>query len=237
MVLTLVGLGLFAGSLTTVAGVGGGQLLILALAALFDPGVALVVSAPALLLGTAHRVALYRREIDWSFSRPFIAGAFPAATAGGLLAVTLPSLLISILLVVSTSFAVARAAGWIVIRPPRAALPVAGLGIGLLCATSSGASLLLTPILLCTGSSGTPYIATGAVCMAAMHIGRLMGYGVGGWLGAATTTMSLLVATAILIGNLIGDRLRGHIPAVATPWIEHGTLAACVLLAVVQLGH
>ena len=50
-------LGVLAGALTTVAGLGGGMLLIYALAALGDPHVALAATAPALLVGNLHRLA------------------------------------------------------------------------------------------------------------------------------------------------------------------------------------
>jgi uncharacterized membrane protein YfcA len=235
MGLPLIGLGIFAGTLTTVAGLGGGQLLVLALAALVGPREALAISAPALLLGNLHRVLMYRRDVDWRVGRLYAAGALPAAAAGGLAAVALPLWVLEVLLCGSTVFAVARAAGWIEIRPPARALPLAGAGIGVLCATSTGAGLLLAPLLLSTGLTGARYIGTGALCAAAMHVGRIGGYAAGGSFGGELLGSSALVAAAILLGNVAGDRLRGRLPGAAAPWIEHGTLAACVLLAVLQL--
>src|SRR5262245_39059853 len=153
-VVPLIGLGLVAGTLTTIAGLGGGQLLVLALAAFIGPRDALIVSAPALLLGNLHRILLYRDHLDLRLGRRFAAGAVPGAIAGGMLAVALPSWFLQTLLIGSTAFAIARAVGWINLRPPTAALPVAGAGIGAFCATSSGAGLLLAPLLLSTGLSG-----------------------------------------------------------------------------------
>lgn len=235
MVVPFIGLGIFAGTLTTLAGLGGGQLLILALASLIGPREALVISAPALLIGNLHRIVLYREHLDWSVGRRFIAGALPAAALGGMLAIALPTWVLQGLLIGSAVFAIARAAGWIDLRPPAAALPVAGAGIGAFCATSSGAGLLLAPLLLSTGLTGSKYIATAALCAAAMHVGRLAGYGAGGSFGLASLGSSAIVAAAILLGNFAGDRLRERIPPRAEPWIENGTLAACVTLAIVQI--
>ena len=60
----VVPLGIFAGALTTIAGIGGGLVITLVLAAVWEPHLALAVSAPALLLGNVHRLLLLRAEID-----------------------------------------------------------------------------------------------------------------------------------------------------------------------------
>src|SRR5688572_1452872 len=56
-------LGIAAGFLTTVAGMGGGLLLVTALAVVWGPHVALPVTSLALLVGNLHRLALYRRHL------------------------------------------------------------------------------------------------------------------------------------------------------------------------------
>src|SRR5690349_10895588 len=78
-----VSLGLLAGALTTVAGLGGGMLLLLALATLGEPHEALAVTAPALLVGNLHRLWMGRRELDRETALPLVAGALPGALVGG----------------------------------------------------------------------------------------------------------------------------------------------------------
>jgi uncharacterized membrane protein YfcA len=230
----LVPLGLAAGALTTVAGLGGGQLLVLALAALFGPRTALAASAPALFAGNLHRYALYRAHEQRRVARSFAAGAVPGSLLGGLAAVGLPTWLIQTLLVATTALAIARKLGRFEWRPRTSAFGPAGFAIGAICATSSGAGLLLGPLLLATGLTGAPYVATSSFCAASLHLGRLVGYGLGGLMTRATLEASLVLAVAILAGNLLGDRLRRHIGARASSWIEHGTLAACVALAAIS---
>ena len=94
-IVVIILLGLMAGVVTTVAGLGGGMMLMLCLAMLIDPLSALVISAPALLVGNAHRVMMYRREIVWPLSGRLILGAVPGSFAGGLLAVSMPPMLIT----------------------------------------------------------------------------------------------------------------------------------------------
>lgn len=60
----LVPLGLIAGALTTLAGLGGGLMLVGTLSLLYDPRLALAITAPALLVGNLHRATMYRTFID-----------------------------------------------------------------------------------------------------------------------------------------------------------------------------
>jgi uncharacterized membrane protein YfcA len=231
----LVALGVPAGMLTTIAGLGGGQLLVLALAAVHGPRAALAISAPALLAGNLHRFLMYRRAADHRAALSFAAGALPASLVAGWLAVALPPLVLSILLAGSTLLAIARAAGVIHLRARRETFPIAGAAIGALSAASSGGGLLLAPLLLSTGLGGAAYSATASLCASALHVGRLTGYAAGGSLTTETLGASAVLALAIFAGNRAGDGARRYVPRRAEPWIEHGTLLACVALGVFGL--
>jgi hypothetical protein len=230
--LGLLPLGLAAGILTTVSGLGGGQMLVLVLSVIWDPRRALVTSAPALLLGNLHRLVIYRKHIDRPIALAFVAGALPGALAGGLLAVTLPLWLMHVFLISATLIAVAKAFGLWSFKPPAAAITPVGLGIGAVCATSSGAGLLTSPVLLSAGLTGRAYVATSACAAAAMHIGRLSGYGAGGLVGVRDLAHSAVLACAILAGNHLGERVEKKIGERTHLWLDHGTLVACVALAV-----
>ena len=60
----IVVLGLLAGVLTTVSGMGGGLLVVFVLSWALGPKAALVVSTAALLVGNVHRAWLYRASVD-----------------------------------------------------------------------------------------------------------------------------------------------------------------------------
>jgi uncharacterized membrane protein YfcA len=231
----LLPLGLFAGALTTVAGLGGGMFLVLVLAAIEGPRAALAISAPALLAGNVHRLFLFRRDFRKDVGLAFATGALPGSLVGGLLAVSLPEWFIHGLLATTTGLAIARALGWWSWKPhPRTLAPI-GFAIGVFCATSSGAGLLVAPVLLSTGLAGNAYVACGSFVAATMHAGRLSGYVLGGSFSADMIQTSALLAVAILAGNQIGERVRRHLHGRASTWIEHGTLVACVTLAVLGL--
>lgn len=232
LVALLLPLGVLAGALTTVAGLGGGMLLLLALSLVAGPAEALAITAPALLAGNLHRLVVHRREVDRRVAGAFALGALPGSIAGGALAVAMPPGALQMLLIAATALAVARALGLISFRPPAAALTPAGFGIGAAGATSGGAGLLVSPLLLSAGLTGTAYIATGAAAGVTMHLGRLVAYGAGGLVTRGSLLSSAALAAAILSGNLLGERARRRLDAERSRRIEVGVLVGCVALAV-----
>src|SRR5689334_20783752 len=107
MPLLMLLLGLGAGVLTTIAGQGGGLVLLLACSAIFGPHAALAVTAPALLMGNLHRAFMLRAYVDRKVALRVIAGALPGALVGGLLSGVIPSWALRVLLVGMTGLAIA----------------------------------------------------------------------------------------------------------------------------------
>lgn len=228
-------LGVLAGGLTTVAGLGGGVLLVLALSLATSPAEALAVSSPALLVGNLHRLVVGRREVDRTIARSLALGALPGSALGGLLTVAVPSVVLEALLVVTTALALARTFGYLSFKPGARALLPAGFGIGAVTATSGGGALVLAPLLLATGLTGARYVATAAAVAVAIHVGRLLGYGAGGLITRETLLAAGVLAVAIVVGNALGQRLRRHIDAAAGARLELGVLLVCVALALAGL--
>ena len=233
--LVLVVLSLLAGAITTVAGMGGGLVLLLGLSFVLDPLVALMTTGPALLVGNLHRIALYREHVQRPLALRLVLGAAPGALIGGLVAVALPETLLRGAMVVLALFATAKVAlGWR-FTPPAGALVPGGAAIGFVTATSGGGGLISGPLLLASGLSGRPYVATGAVAAATVHVFRLTGYGAAGSLEWGVLAMGLVGAVCIATGNLLGERLRGFIPEHVVPRLEVGVVLACLGLALAGL--
>lgn len=225
-------LGVLAGLLTTIAGLGGGILLQVALSLSLGPRVALAITAPALLIGNLHRAILYRAHIDRGVARSFVIGALPGSVVGGLAAVVMPVWAIHGLMLAMTSLAVARYAGLWRWRPSARVMVPAAAGIGGISATSGGAGLLVSPLMLSTGLTGEAYISTVAVSAVAMHTGRLLAYGAGGLVTARTLAYGAGLTVAILVGNTLGARARRVIPESAGPRLELAVLLVATALAV-----
>jgi uncharacterized membrane protein YfcA len=233
--LFLPALGLAAGALTTVAGMGGGISLVLALSLLSDPATALAACAPALLVGNAHRLAAHIDHVDRRIALAVSSGALPGSVAGGFLAAALPTAWLQALLFVGTALAVLRALGLLKLTAPSSALVPAGFGIGAASATTSGAGLLMGPLLMASGLTGEAYIATGAFVSIAMHVGRLFAYGASGLLSSATLVIAGILMVSILGGNVLGERIRKRITPKVGARIELATLVGCVALALLGL--
>lgn len=237
MVFWLCGLGLFAGVLTTVAGLGGGMLLVLSLSLLHGPHEALSMTAPALLLGNGHRLFLFRGKLDRIIGTRFVMGALPGSVAGGFMMVLLPGILLKVLMAGMVLLAVARARGWTRLEVPAMWMVPAGFGIGALAATAGGAGLLVAPLFMAAGLKGERYVSTCAMASLSMHIGRLLAYGIGGLYTPEIVKEALLLAVFILAGNSVGVWLKRRLLEKTSEHIEVFALLGCGVLAVCGVGR
>ncbi len=246
MQLFLLAMGVLAGALTTVAGLGGGILLTLALSFTMTPAEALALTSPALLVGMLHRAHLNRRAIDRRVAAAFAIGAFPGSVVGGALLPAIPAGMLRVLLVGAAASGVvqairrrrapAREAARAERRGAAAAwIAAAGFGIGAVGATIGSAGLMVGPLLLSTGLTGAAYVATAAAAGVSMHVGRILAYGAGGLITPATLPWTAALTAANVAGNLLGDVARRRLGAELGARIELGVLVACVALAVLGL--
>lgn len=225
-------LGVVAGALTTIAGIGGGLVITLVLAVVWEPHAALAVSAPALLMGNVHRLWLLRAEVDREAAVLLAAPALVGALAGGLVAAVLPEAVLRWLLVVVTVLAILRELGYAWLPGARPWLVGGGVLVGVTTATSGAGGLLLGPLMLAAGLRGLTFIATGAVVGTTMHVAQAIAFGSTGMLGAGRLPVALVLGVAILAGNVAGRRLRPRVGERASHRLTWGTLVAGVVLAV-----
>ena len=228
--LALVGLG--AGALTTLAGLGGGLFMTLILSAMWDPATALAVAAPALLVGNLQRVWMYRAAINPKLSWTFVAGAAPGALFGGFLAVGLPEGVLRWLLVIVAVIAVLREFGVFSWRPgPKSILP-ASFAMGTVTATTGGGGLLLGPLLLASGLRGEQFVATASMVALSVHITRIGAYGAGGLIDSNVLAASALLGLCIVVGNLAGAWGRRFFSEERGTWLTYAVLFTGIVCAV-----
>jgi uncharacterized membrane protein YfcA len=233
----LAPLGLAAGILTTIAGLGGGFLLLVAMSLLSDPMTALAATSPALLASNAHRGFLFRQHVSRRVALPFALGAAPGGIAGGLLAGSLPPHALHAIMVGVALLGITRALGWWSLRVPPAAIAPAGFFVGAMTGTSGGAGILAGPVLLASGLRGDPYVATIAVAAVAMHSGRLGAYVASGEVTRSTLVMAAVLFVALAAGNLVGRRIRSWFAEATKLRVEIAALVACVLLSLIGVGR
>lgn len=227
----LVALGILAGVVTTVAGMGGGMLLVLALSAgSGDPLFAVAVTTPALLVGNLHRVGLFRRDIDWRRALLFMGAAGPGAFVGGALALGLPPWLLQVGMAAAAGLAVSRYTGLTGFTLPSTALVPSGFGIGV-ASTAGGAGALAGPLLLSTGLSGPAYLATMSLGSLSMHLGRLLAFGADGLLTPSLWQSAGILAACLVVGNQLGRQARVRLGERRVATVEVATAVGLVTLA------
>jgi uncharacterized protein len=228
-------LGLVAGILTTLAGMGGGLFLLIALGLIYGPHVALAVTTPALLISNLHRAWLFRADVDWRLARLVAIGVMPGAILGAVILPALPEVVVAALFTASTAFALLRATGRVTLAPKPGWITTYAVAIGALAATSGGAGMLIAPLVLSSGTLGAGYVATVAIGAVAMHLARVIGYGTVGLLVAAQLVDAGVILAGLLAGNLVGRRLRGRIGRTAERRIELGALLVANFFAILAV--
>jgi uncharacterized membrane protein YfcA len=237
MTYLLLALGLSAGILTTIAGAGGGMLLVLSLSLVLGPKAALSTSVPALFVGNVHRAFSYRARIERRAAVPIVRGALPGSLLGGAFAVSVPSVALEVLLAVMTALLVLRAFRLFTWTPPASALTPSGFFIGALSATAGGAGFLVSGVLLSLGLTGEPYVATSAAIALSVHAGRIVSYAATGMFSGEVLRHAAITTVAVVFGNALGGRARRLFEGEATRRIEYGTLVVCGVLAVLGIVH
>ncbi|MFT4625178.1 MAG: putative membrane protein YfcA [Myxococcota bacterium] len=233
--MAIIGLGLLAGIVTTLAGMGGGMVLVLGLALFMDPTVALAASGPALLLGNGHRLWMYFAELNRPIAWPYALGGIPGALIGGLLLGVVPTVWVQVAMLMVALAATAKVlAGW-AWRPPAGALVPGGFAVGFTASTAGGGGLIAGPMLLASGLTGRSYVATAAAGAIAVHLGRMVGYGASGVLSTSALQLGVGLAALVMVGNGLGERIRQQLDASAVGRLERGVVLGCLGLATVGL--
>lgn len=92
--------------------------------------------------------------------------------------------------------------------------------------------MLVGPLYLSLGLSGTAYVATVAVSGVAMHLGRMLGYAAGGMFTREILPTAFVLMLGLVGGNLIGKHIRAAVSKETEVRIELGALCVATVLAV-----
>lgn len=229
----LLAAGVVAGLLTTVAGLGGGILLIAGLSLFWPPALVLAVTAPALMVGNLTRMWSLRQAIDWRVVGLFCLAAVPTALAGSLVAAQMPERLLKLaiaLFLLGFVIHEIRGKGKSVVVSGQAWLSVVGGAMGgFLSAVTGGGAFVSTPFFLRYGLEKTVLVATSAACMAAVHLTKVVGFSAGQMLTLATLVTSAWLAVGIAGGNVLGARVLNRMDSVTFKRVLLGGLVLASL--------
>jgi len=229
----LAAIGVAAGFSTTISGVGGALIALAATSLLMPSRAALAVTSAALLIGSVHRVWIYRRDIAAGLALRLGGGIVAGALAGAPLVTRLPELALRVALVVVSALAIAAALAELVVRLSPRAMIASGFAIGVIGASAGGAALLIGPVLQAVGARGVRYIATCAAIAAIFNLARIAGYFTAGLYAPTMGGDVAMLAGACIVGNLLGAIVRRRISVRVTRGIELGAPVIALVLALV----
>ncbi|MFI7416562.1 sulfite exporter TauE/SafE family protein [Nonomuraea sp. NPDC049684] len=218
--------------LSSVGGVGGGVLMLIAFTALFGLQVALPIHTLTQLASNGGRAwfnrhAVQRRVIAW-----YALGAVPFALTGGLL---LPYVPVEPLKRVLGGFLIVTLL-WRRFRPPRAVpgdrtFAAVGAGCGLASALFGASGPVAAPFFLVKGFIGSAYIGTEAAASLVVQLTKIVAYGAGSLLSAHVLHLGLALTPAVVAGAWLGRRTVARMHARALVLVtEAGVAVAATLL-------
>jgi uncharacterized protein len=206
----LVGLAGFTSALTAIAGIGGGVIMLAAMASLLPPAAVIPVHAVVQLGSNAGRMLVMRQWVDTTRLVPFILGSIVGIAIGGSLAINLPGEALRLVLGLFILQTI-----WLPIAA-MAAIKGRGLALGgaiasfltmLVGATGPYVSAILRPLGL--GKEGL--IATHAAAMTAQHGLKMLAFGLLGFAFAPWLPLVAAMIAAGFLGTLVGRHWLGRL--------------------------
>lgn len=205
-----MGLAGLTSALTAIAGIGGGVIMLAAMASLLPPAAVIPVHAVVQLGSNVGRTAIMRRWVDRARLVPFLLGSVVGIALGGGLAVSLPGEVLRLVLGLFILQTV-----WLPIAA-MATIRGRGLAVGgliasfltmLVGATGPYVVALLKPLGL--GKEGL--IATHAAAMTAQHGLKMLAFGLLGFAFAPWLPLVAAMIVAGFLGTVVGRHWLGRL--------------------------
>ncbi|MFI7688079.1 sulfite exporter TauE/SafE family protein [Nonomuraea sp. NPDC049655] len=218
--------------LSSVGGMGGGVLMLLAFTALFGPQVAVPTLTLTQLVSNGGRAWYNRRDVRWRVIKWHALGAIPFALAGGLLLPYVPGEPLKRAL---GAFLIAVAL-WRRLRPTPGApadktFAAVGAGAGLGSALFGAAGPLAAPFFLAKGLTGAAYVGTEAAASLIIHLTKTIAYGAGSLFSLHVLQLGVALTPAIVAGAWLGKRTVMRMNSqIFVLVVEAGMLVAATLL-------
>jgi uncharacterized membrane protein YfcA len=201
--LSVLALGLFAGTLSGIVGFGASIMLMPVLMLAFGPQEAVPIMAIAALLANLSRVLVWWREVDWRANAYYCSTALPMAALGARTLLVLdPRIVEGILGGLFLLMIPARR--WLVARGMRVKawhLPIVGAVIGFLSGMVASTGPINTPFFLAYGLVKGAYLATEAVGSMAIGITKAIVFQRFDALPLETVGRGLLIGASLMIGS------------------------------------
>lgn len=212
MYVTLIVVGLVAGTLSGSVGFGGGMILLPVITYFYGVEVAVPVSTIAQMMSNLSRAAMGWRQIEWRQVAWFLVPALPFTALGAFgFSVVDKVLMTRLLCVFLIVFSLMKLKGKMRLPKGKRTMVIGGGLTGLLNGMLGISGPLSSAVFLTLELSPVAYIVSEAVAAAAMHIVKAVTYGKFDLMSWNIFLNGLFIGCAMMLGNFVALRLIRHV--------------------------
>ena len=212
MYITLVLVGLVAGTLSGSVGFGGGMILLPVITYFYGVEIAVPVSTIAQMMSNLSRAAMGWRQIEWKQVAWFLVPALPFTALGAfgfsIVDKVLMTRLLCIFLIV---FSIMKLKGKMHLPKGRRTMLIGGGLTGFINGMLGISGPLSSAVFLTLELSPVAYIVSEATAAAAMHIVKAVTYGKFYLMNWHIFLNGFFIGCAMMLGNFIALRLIKHV--------------------------
>lgn len=228
MYVTLIIVGLIAGTLSGSVGFGGGMILLPVITYFYGVEIAVPVSTIAQMMSNLSRAAMGWRQIQWKQVLWFLIPALPFTALGAFgFSIVDKTIMTRILCVFLIVFSIMKVKGKLHLPKGRKTMLIGGGLTGFINGMLGISGPLSSAVFLTLELSPVSYIVSEATAAAAMHIVKAVTYGKFDLMNWHIFLNGFFIGCAMMAGNFIALHLIKHARKKA-----YQRVVACVMIAV-----
>ena len=203
---------LFAFTVSSTLGLGGGVLMLAPMLAVYDTPIAIAMIAPLMLVNAIGKMWAFRKDLDWRMAGLLGVLGWPLAFIGGFAVDQVDGRALKVLIVglIAVMLGMEHGLGH-TLRISRRWLPFWGGITGILAGLTGVSGPTLALALRGNGVSGPAFVAVVATVVLGLQILRIPAYIARGVLPASQVSVLLLLSVIAIVAILIGRRLQAHL--------------------------
>lgn len=236
MYITLILVGLVAGTLSGSVGFGGGMILLPVITYFYGVEIAVPVSTIAQLMSNLSRALMGWKQIQWRQVLWFLVPALPFTALGAFgFAVVDKRLMTRLLCLFLIVFSIMKLRGKLHLPKSRATMLVGGGLTGFLNGMLGISGPLSSAVFLTLELSPVAYIVSESMAAAAMHIVKAVTYGRFNLMSWNIFLNGFLIGCAMILGNFVALKLISHVNKKPYQRVVAGVMIAVSLWLIITV--
>jgi uncharacterized membrane protein YfcA len=225
----ILGIGLFAGTLSGIVGFGSSIMLMPVLVIVFGPREAVPIMAVAAIMANLARVLAWWRDVDWRACAAYSVTGIPGAALGARTLLALPPQLVEGALG-GFFIAMIPARRWLAAHDIRLELwhlAAIGLAVGFLTGIVVSTGPITAPVFLACGLVKGAFLATEAAASLGVYLSKSIVFRSFGALPLDVLVKGLLTGSSLMLGAFVAKRYVVRLDASRFRALMDGVMLAC----------